>query len=174
MFIIANILSFIGSVFMVISGYIKETKKFLIIQSTQILFMGIGNLLLGGVTGFIVNIVSIIRNLICSKGKLDTKARWIIVGINAAICLYFNNLGIVGLLPIISTSIFTLFMDFDDDKKNKVLVFGTVIIWLVYDWCIKNYVSFTFDALTIISSSIALIKMRIPMTEKTIEKSSGE
>ena len=60
---IGNIVIFIGALFMVAIGLIKSKKNILIAQNFQFLIMGIGNLILGGTSGFISNMVSIARNL---------------------------------------------------------------------------------------------------------------
>ena len=65
--VIGNIISFAGAIVMVLIGLIKERKKILSAQIAQFSLMGLGNLVLGGPTGFITNMVSIVRNLICFK-----------------------------------------------------------------------------------------------------------
>ena len=69
--VIGNIVAFIGAILMVLVGFIKTKRNILIAQNIQFLIMGLGNLILGGVSGFIVNIVGILRNIICLRWNLN-------------------------------------------------------------------------------------------------------
>ena len=70
--IIGNAISMIGCLIMVLIGFLKKKNHILIAQCVQCLFMGVGNLVLGGVSGFICNIVTIIRNLVFVKFRNTT------------------------------------------------------------------------------------------------------
>ena len=65
--LIGNIVALAGAAVMVASGFIKNRKNVLIAQCGQFAIMGVSNLILGGVTGMISNVVSILRNIICLK-----------------------------------------------------------------------------------------------------------
>jgi 16S rRNA (cytosine1402-N4)-methyltransferase len=60
--LIGNAISMIGCLIMVGIGFLKKKNHILIAQSVQCLFIGSGNLILGGISGFICNMVTIIRN----------------------------------------------------------------------------------------------------------------
>lgn len=70
--LIGNAISMIGCLIMVLIGFLKKKNHILIAQCVQCLFMGVGNLALGGVSGFICNIVTILRNLVFVKFKNTT------------------------------------------------------------------------------------------------------
>ena len=74
--------------------------------------------------------------------------------------LYFNNLSFIGLLPLLSTILYTTLMNVKDIKKFKYLTITTMLLWLIYDICIMNYVSALFDLLTIGSNSIAIYQLK--------------
>ena len=65
--LIGNAFALIASIVMVAIGLIKDKKKTLIFQALDYGLMSIGNIILSGVAGFISNIISIIRNIICIK-----------------------------------------------------------------------------------------------------------
>ena len=56
--LIGNAVSMVGCFIMVAIGFLKKKSHILIAQSVQCAFMGAGNLILGGVSGFIANVVS--------------------------------------------------------------------------------------------------------------------
>ena len=154
--VIGNIVAFIGCILMVYTGLIKEKKKIIFVQTIQIGFLIASNLILGGITGAIINSISCVRNIICYKDRLGKKGKIILVAISAALSLYFNNLGIIGLLPLVSTISYTLLMDMKDVIKFKILIIFTLILWFIYDIFIMSYSSASFDFLFIIINVIAI------------------
>ena len=80
----------------------------------------------------------------------------IITILSVGLSLCFNNLGIVGLLPLVASTLYLWFMNIKDIKKFKVLMIFITILWLIYDICIKSYTSALFDFMTIIANIISL------------------
>ena len=158
--IIGNIVAFIGCMLMVYTGLIKEKKKIIFVQTIQIGLLIVSNVILGGITGAIINSISCIRNIICYRDKLGKKEKIILVVISTVLSLYFNNLGIIGLLPLVSTVSYTLLMEMKDVIKFKILIIFTLILWLVYDIYILSYSSAVFDFLNIITNLIAIYQIK--------------
>lgn len=154
--IIGNIVALLASIAMTISGILKDKKQILIVQAIQIGLFVISNLVLGGYVGAIVNAISLIRNIICYKDKLGIKEIIIITILSVGLSLCFNNLGIVGLLPLIASTLYLWFMNIKDIKKFKVLMIFITILWLIYDICIKSYTSALFDFMTVIANIVSL------------------
>lgn len=158
--VIGNIISLLASVLMTYSGYIKSKGKFLIVQIVQMSLSALSNFILGGITGTIINLVNIIRNVLCYKNKLNKYSIILILTLSISLSLYFNNLNFIGLLPLLSTILYTTLMNIKDIKKFKYLTITTMLLWLIYDICIMNYVSALFDLLTIGSNSIAIYQLK--------------
>ena len=158
--VIGNIISLLASVLMTYSGYIKSKGKFLIVQIVQMSLSALSNFILGGITGTIINLVNIIRNVLCYKNKLNKYSIILILTLSISLSLYFNNLSFIGILPLISTILYTTLMNVKDIKKFKYLTITTMILWFIYDIYIMNYVSALFDLLTIGSNSIAIYQLK--------------
>lgn len=158
--VIGNIISLLASALMTYSGYIKSKGKFLIVQIVQMSLSALSNFILGGITGTIINLVNIIRNVLCYKNKLNKYSIILILTLSISLSLYFNNLSFIGLLPLLSTILYTTLMNIKDIKKFKYLTITTMLLWLIYDICIMNYVSALFDLLTIGSNSIAIYQLK--------------
>lgn len=62
--LLGNIVALIASIFMVISGILKEKKKMLWAQTIQIFLLIVSNIILGGLSGAISNTAGLIRNFI--------------------------------------------------------------------------------------------------------------
>ena len=129
--IIGNIIALIASLLMVYSGIIKNKKGILYVQSIEIGLFIISNLILNGISGAIINTINFIRNIICYKDKLDLKIKIILTVISIVLTLCFNNLGLIGLLPLISALIYLWFMTIKDVIKFKILIIVSVLLWLI-------------------------------------------
>jgi len=157
--ICGNIVALIASLLMVYAGSVKERKKIIYIQTLQISAFTLSTLILGGYTGAIVNLISIGRNVLCYKDKLTYNMKIILILLSIIFSLLFNNLGLLGLLPLISTVIYTLFMDVKSAIKLKLLIVFTLIFWLIYDILIRSYTSAVFDFFTIISHTVTVYQL---------------
>ena len=156
MVLIANIISFIGASLMVAIGFIKERKHILLAQCAMFLILGIANLLLGGMTGFIANTVSIGRNLWSLRFDLNLPMKILFIAIQMALSVPFNHLGLIGWLPICAVVVFTFFLSSKDERVLKVVIIFGQILWAVYDFSLKNYSAFAFDVLTVITNAIGI------------------
>jgi hypothetical protein len=158
--IIGNIIALIASILMVYSGLLKDKKKILYIQTVQIGLSVISNIILGGITGAIINAISMIRNIICYKDKLGLKEKIIITFFAVILSIKFNNLGMIGLLPLISTVTYIWLMNVKDVRKFKLLIAFTMLMWLIYDIVIKSYTSAIFDFMNLIANIITMFQMK--------------
>ena len=145
---------------MVYSGVIKQKKKIIYIQTLQISLSVISNMILGGITGAIINALNFIRNILCYKDKLGLKEKIIITLLAVILSIAFNNLGLVGILPLISTIVYLWLMNVKDVKKFKFLIIFTMLLWFIYDIYIKSYSSAIFDFMTIIANIISIIQLK--------------
>ena len=158
--VIGNIIALIASILMVLAGLQKKKKKILFIQIIQIALSVISNLVLGGYTGAIINALSCVRDILCYKDKMGTKEKIIIIILAVGLSLAFNNLGWIGLLPLIATVVYILFMSTKDVVKFKLLIIFSMIMWLLYDLYIKSYTSSAFDFASIIANLFAIWQIK--------------
>ena len=63
--IIGNITALMASLAMLYSGFVEEKKKILYVQTIQIMLFVLSNIVLGGITGAIVNVIFCVRNVLC-------------------------------------------------------------------------------------------------------------
>lgn len=71
----------------------------------------ISNIILGGITGAIINAISMIRNILCYKDKLGLKEKIVITILSVILNFKFNNLSYIGLFPLISTIFYIWLMN---------------------------------------------------------------
>lgn len=158
--LIGNAVSMIGCLIMVAIGFLKRKQHILIAQSVQCLFMGAGNLILGGVSGFICNAVTIARNLVFAKWDVTLPLKIFFIALQVVLSLGSLSAGLIAWLPILSAAVFTWFLDTKSETKLKLVILSTQVMWLIYDIHYLNYVATTFDVLTMCSNLIGLYMIR--------------
>ena len=166
--ILGNIIGLIAASFSIFLGITKNRKKLIFIQSIQFLTYTISNIILGGISGGIANLISAIRNILCYKNRLTKFAILIIILTSTILTLMFNNLGFVGLLPLFNTIIYTIFINEKNPLKFKLLFLIIAMLWFIYDFALKAYTAAIFDLITIITSSVTLYQIynNIPKQNK--------
>lgn len=157
--IIGNVIALIASLLMVYSGIIKQKKKILYVQTIQIGLSVVSNIVLGGIVGAIINAISCIRNILCYKDRLGLKEKIVITILATFLSIKFNNLGLIGILPLISTITYLWLMNTKNVIKFKTLIIFTMILWFTYDLAIKSYSSTIFDLMTAITNTYSIIKL---------------
>lgn len=154
--LIGNAISMIGCLIMVLIGFLKKKNHILIAQCIQCLFMGVGNLTLGGISGFICNIVTIIRNIVFLRFRNTTAMKIFFITLQFVLSISTLSAGWISWLPIVSSALFTWYMDTKSEVKLKIVILCTQVMWLTYDLYYLNYVASAFDVMTFISNSIGL------------------
>lgn len=154
--LLGNAISLVGCLLMVAIGFVRKKERILGLQCVQFGIMCIGNLVLGAVSGAIAGIVGIVRNLVFTKtsGTLPLKLLFILI----QLFLSFGVLqtGWLEWLPLLSTILFTCFLDVKSEVRLKLVLILAQLFWLVYDLYYRNYTAMTFDALTVASNLIGI------------------
>ena len=155
-----NAVSMIGCLIMVGIGFLKLKQHILLAQSVQCLFMGAGNLILGGVSGFVSNVVTILRNLVFSKRNVTVPLKVFFIALQIVLSLGSLDAGWIAWLPVLAAAVFTWFLDTQSETRLKVVILFSQVMWLIYDIHYLNYVATTFDVLTMCSNLIGLYMIR--------------
>ena len=154
--LIANIISFVGAVIMVISGLLKTKRTILIAQNVQFSIQAVGNIMLGGYSGAAINLISIVRNVFCVFVPFTWLWKIVFIVLQVGLTVWVNGLALIGLLPLAAACLFTVFLDTKNDVLLKVVLTVAQMMWAVYDFSIRNYAFFVFDILTILSNLIGI------------------
>ena len=154
--LLGNAISMIGCLIMVLIGFLKKKNQILIAQCVQCLFMGVGNLTLGGVSGFVCNVVTILRNLVFVKCKNTTFLKVFFILLQLVLSIGTLSAGFISWLPLMAAALFTWCMDTKSAAKLKICILCTQVMWLAYDLYYRNYVASAFDVMTMVSNCICL------------------
>ncbi len=158
--LIGNIISLLGSSLMILAGIVKRKNTIVKMQCAQFSLMAAAQMVLGGFTGVIANIVSLVRNLFCLRFELTLTWKLVFISVQSVLSVIFNNHGAVGYLPLVAVVIFTWFLDTKSDMTFKLVLTITQAMWLVYDAVIKNYVGIAFDTAALAADIIGIIRLR--------------
>ena len=155
--IIGNIVGLVGSALMVVIGLIKTKKKILIVQIVQTAVFALSNFILGGVSGVIVNAVTVIRNVFVLKKPFTLPAKLFFIAAQVVLAFLFRSEGIIYWLPVMAGCIFTYFLDSENDMVIKIAIAFAQAMWAVYDFSIMNFTTFAFDVFAIISNIVGIV-----------------
>lgn len=150
--ILANILSVIGCALLVYIGSLPSRKDVLHWQNIQSLIMAISNAMLGGIPGSISNLVAVARNLYSRKIKFHAIQKSFFIGLQFIITTIFNSQGLVGYMPFMAASAFTVVIDSNNIIVTKAALAVAQFCWLIFDLTILNVVGACFDIATILSN----------------------
>ena len=157
MLLLGNIVSFFGCIVMVAVGFIKNKDKIMKVQCLQFGLMGLGNLILGAMGGFVSNGVSIIRNLAFTRIGATPRMKVGFIVVQAVLTLIVGGTALIEWLPIIGMVVFVWCLDMKSAVGFKcVMMFGQSL-WVIYDWYYMNYSAFAFDILTLITTVVGIV-----------------
>ena len=150
MFILAEFFSFLSACCLAYSTFGKTKNKMVFWQAINAMFYALSNILLGGYTAVISNVLTIFRNMLQVKGKYN-KTWMILICIGmTSVCLLFNNKGVLGMLPITASVSYTIMMYYVKSVNNMQLaVILNMAQWAVFDFLIQGYPSFVMDIVII-------------------------
>jgi len=153
-----QLLGFVYALFLIISNFGKTTKHILFMQTIAFFFKTLHYYLLGGISGFLTSLISMIRNLIFYKikeSKLWTTLFILIYLIIGIITLK----DIYTLLPVLATITYTIVINYNNPKYLRYGIFITSLTWLIYNIYIISYSGIIIQIVMIISNIIAIIKL---------------
>lgn len=160
--IIGNLCSLLAMFTDSVSNTRKTTRGILLMQSVSQAIYGVGAVVLGGYSGAVQNVMSIIRNFVAIK-KINSKAlEWILVALGVVLGVAFNNLGTMGWLPIIANLEYTLAVFYckDNERALKIAFLISAVMFAVFNGAILSIVGVVTNSIVVITGIIALVKER--------------
>ena len=165
--LIGNLFTLVAMGFNAYSSTRKTPKGVLMMQNISQASYGLSSVALGGYSAVVQNVVSIFRNTAAINNVKSKVLEWTLVILGVVFGLVFNNLGWIGLLPVIGNLQYTLaiFRFKGNERKIKLFFLFSVIAFVLFNFAIKNYVGVATDTFVSITTIIMLIKSR-PKAEK--------
>ena len=160
--VIGNICSLLAMGTDALSSTQKTSKRVLLVQSLSQLIYCFGTVVLKGYSGAVQNVVSIARNIVAIKGIQSKAVEWTLVILGVVLGLGFNNLGVMGLLPVIANFQYTLvvFRAQDNERLLKLSFLVTVVLFGLFNLAIYNVVGLCTNMFVAVSIVVNLLKPR--------------
>ena len=158
--IIGNLCSLLGMACDSFSASRKTTKGVLIWQSFGQLIYGLSSIVLKGYSGAAQSLVSILRNCV-AIARINSKVlEWGLVLLGVVFGLYVNNLGLVGVLPVIANTEYSLaiFRFKDNERALKISFLICVVLFSIFYIYIKNFVGIATNVVVFSSTLTFLLK----------------
>lgn len=160
--VIGNICSLLAMITDAISSSQKTAKGVLVVQSISQCIYGIGTLVLKGYSGAVQNAVSILRNFVAIKQIESKVLEWGLVLMGVVLGIYFNNLGLIGYLPVVANLQYTLaIFKFKDNERAIKISFAICIgLFALFNVAILNFVGACSNFVVMVATVIMLIKKK--------------
>ena len=74
--------------------------------------------------------------------------------------LYFNNLGLIGLLPLVATVFYTLNINTQDPVRYKLCLMFTWVLGIVYNLAILSLVGAAVQGAALVGGAVSLVRLK--------------
>ncbi len=158
--LIGNFIALLAAFIIIYYGFEKNKKRILIAQILECVLATCYNFFLKGYTALIVDILNIFLLVLGFKEKLNFKNKLIINIVAIILALKFNNLGIIGYIPIIVILIYSWGLNTKNIIKFKLLNMLLMLLWIIHDLTVKSYPSVVCEFIGIIGSIYSIYKIK--------------
>ena len=162
---LSQMLGTIALVILICSIQSNKKGTILVLQIFCNLLFGLQYLLLNTISGATMNFIAIIRGIIYYHyAKLNKKApNWVLITLFIAIVFssLLTSTGIISILPILATLLYTYGIWQDNLKKYRVIIVISAVGWLLYNFSVGAYVSTISSILELVSGFIAIYRYDI-------------
>ena len=140
----------------------KTARGVLLVQSLGQVFYFLCGIFLKAYSGSVQNALSIVRNFAAMGKKQSKWLEWALVVGGVVLGVVFNNLGLAGWLPIVGNLEYSLavFRFRDDERKLKAALVVSLMIFVVFNLIIGNYVGAVADTVVAVTTVMNLWRTR--------------
>ena len=158
--VLANVIQLFSQAIEFTSNSTKRRKTTIRLQIASRTLDSLTDALLMGFSGLVVDMADAIRNVLNYRGKLTPHRQFLLVVATMVLIPIVNNYGVIGLLPLLSTTFFTLTAGTKDPFKYKLINAINFLPWVVYDFTIQSYVSMAGDIVSVLLCVFAAIRIK--------------
>ena len=164
-YLLSQIIVIVATIFIAFTYFIKNRKKILILFILYSIFYGIHFLLLNATTGFLMNLVSIIRNIIFYKQEINNKQNSkIFLVVLFSIIILFTLCSYKDYYSLISMSA-SLISTYSIWQKNpiiyRILAVIVSICFIIYAIHINSVFAIITEVFLLTTEIIGLILLKI-------------
>lgn len=144
--IIGNVFSLLSAICIAISVIKKNKNDLILWQIIDLVFYILSNFALYAYAALATNLIALIRNVLAYKNKLTKNLTILLFVLSIVVGLWANNLGFIGLFPIVASASYTVFIFITkDDQQMRYALISNLMLWFVHDFYVQAYPSAFID-----------------------------
>ena len=174
MIIAANIVSLLASVVQLFAPFAKKKTTMSAIYAASSVIFGISYVMIRSWAALVSILLCLMRNLGLAAGLSKRWFYWVCAALTGIFGLFFNNNGLIGILPVLATIQYTLWGCYCKDAQQ--LRYGLLINyipWIFFDFAVRLYTSAVFNIIylvLVIWNIVIYRRQAVTMEEKCYEK----
>lgn len=168
--LVGQVLGILATVITGISYQMNTKRSLLLVQTAATACTCLAYLFLGAASGFALNVVCIIRNIVFYFQKGSGKGHMLPAVALSAVMVVLGVLswqGPVSLLIIVALAANTIFLSFGDPQLLRKSILGTSTLVLSYNLFVFSLGGIANEALAIVSSIVGIVRFRQEKQEST-------
>lgn len=158
---IGQILGITATLIALVSYQCREQKQLLLLQTFSTACNCISYLFLGASSGFVLNIVCMVRNVVYyiyrSNAKVSTVSGWILAAVIAVLGA-LSWQGPVSLLIIVALAANTVFMSMRNPQLLRISILFTCSLILLYNVFVFSIGGILNEGVSIVSAAIGIAR----------------
>lgn len=162
--VVALIFGAIAVILYAVTLLSNKKKTILIFLILTNIFWSLQYLMLNAYSGLYMCVIAIIRTVVYlkyenSNRKVDLFTMLVFIGlyIFGGVLAYD---GIISMLPVVGTCIYTIYLTGDNIKRFKYVCIGDAIFWIIYNVFVQAYVGILSSVVEIITASYSIYKLK--------------
>lgn len=167
--LIGQALGILATIITVISYQMNTKKSLLLVQTAATTCTCLAYFFLGAASGFALNVVCIIRNIVFyfqkDSGKVHTISSLSLAGAMVVLGA-LSWQGPVSLLIISALAANTIFMSFGNPQLLRKSILGTSSLVLLYNVFVFSLGGIANEGLSIVSSVVGILRFRREKTQR--------
>ena len=159
MILAGNAVSLIAALFTMASAWSRDRKKIYLYQVGQCLLAAAANVLFGSISGTTTFVLCAVRNGLLAYDRFTGRRCAFFVAAAVALGLVSNTKGLVGLIPIVTTVIYTVGCFYV--RRTHAIKWNIIVnlaLWAIYDFFILDIVAGVVDAVSAATALLSLFR----------------
>lgn len=161
LFFMGQFFSFLSAICVCISTFSKKKKGLVTWQILDSSMVCLSDIFLMSWAAAAVSILSVIRNVLQVKNKMNLKITILLLVLIVGLGLAFNNRGWIGLLAIAASATYTFFMyKTKNAQQMRWALLLNTFLWLIHDIMIQSYPMIVMGIIIFVMTSFNLARLR--------------
>lgn len=157
--LIGNCISFLAACFTLAASVSQDRKRIYLYQAGQCLLLALANVFFDSVSGMTTCALCAVRNCLIAYERFTGRLCAAFVVSVAVIGVLSNNRGVIGLLPVVTTALYTVVCLYAKSTRAiKLNIAVNLSLWAVYDLFIRDYVSLGVDSSSAVAALMSLFR----------------